>query len=130
MGAFLERKRQAKAARTQRLSRLCAAAQALAVYIGVIARAAMVDKPRLETVALGELADRFNTALAEVRLLETTKIINAANALDNKLIELGSKASTDVWGRHNWPAVRDNTVGSEVAELQRIARDALRSKSF
>src|SRR5258705_1253881 len=72
----LERRRQQRADRAERLGGVFAASHAVVLHLGTVARAPLPDKGRIEPDAR-DLQDRLNAPFAHVRLLEYRAIVDS-----------------------------------------------------
>jgi hypothetical protein len=111
----LERRRQQRADRAERLGAFFAASHAVALSLGTLARAPLSEKERIEAGSLVELADRMNSRFAQVRLLEDREVMAAATLMDRELVRLTDEARTKQWSRADWREAR--------AELSRVTND-------
>jgi hypothetical protein len=101
-----ERRRQAYAARIERLANFFAAAHAVAIGIGSLARTEIGDKDATELRIREELADRFNTRFAQIRLLEDQELVDVATRLDRELVAQTELARSKQWSRADWRMTR------------------------
>jgi hypothetical protein len=103
----LARARDAEAAAIGRSVEFFAAFHAVSLWIGRMAYASIRD-PLKEERAPDDLTDRFNSALAAIRIADPPDVAAAAMALDRGLIKLGRDAKSRRWQREEWRRQRSN----------------------
>jgi len=120
-----EQRRLSRTERVKHLAAFVAESHAVIVAIGDLARAADQEKAVVEERIRDQHADRFNSRLAQIRLLEDITIVEAAVALDRELVAETDAARSHIWSRDEW---RERRVGviARTEEFERVARAALR----
>ncbi|MCG5473027.1 hypothetical protein LADH09A_000911 [Micromonospora sp. LAH09] len=119
----LERRRQQRADRAERLAGFFAASHALVLHLGNLARAPLDEKDQIEVKAR-DLEDRINSRLAQVQLLEDRDIVDVARRLDGQLVHLARQARTKQWPRDDWREARAD-LSLVVSAYQSAARRKL-----
>lgn len=117
-------------AKAHRLGELSAAGWATTLALGDLARAPLAEKVEVEqSERFQSLMDRFNSALAQIQLLDDGDVYAAAHAVDECLVHLLYEARAGVADRPSWRAKRAD-LGKAVATYQRAARAALGSAAL
>ncbi len=119
----LERRRQQRADRAQRLAAFFAATHAFVLYLGPLARAPLAKKEQILADAR-DLEDRLSACFAQVRLLEDREIVDAATRLDRELVRLEGRAREKQWSRTDWREARAG-LSEPVSTYQALARKKL-----
>lgn len=125
----LVQKQLARDSRAGRLAEFSAAAWAVALFLGQIAAEEGEGQDGLADAMDGQVADRFNSALAMIRLLDAESVYTAAIAVDESLNRLLEAARGDRWTRSAWKAKRDTTLAPALESFEMTARSELSSPS-
>lgn len=125
----LARQHELDTARARRLGEFSAAGWAATLSVSALARAPLDQKAEIEEAeALQSIADRFNSALAQIQLLDTGDVYVAAHNVDACLVRLIRDAGSGQFDADAWRAKRAK-LAQAVAEYQRAARKVLGSPS-
>jgi hypothetical protein len=119
----LERNRASEAASITRLAEFLAAALAMSLDLGKLARAPL-SHPVEKHALPGEVTDRFKTALATLRIAEPREVAAVAVELDDHFRELTDAARSRQWERDEWRARRSETAPL-LAHFEQSARTAV-----
>ena len=126
----LARRHELDTAKAVRLSEFSAAGWAATLAISELARAAPADKAAIEeSDRFRALTDRFNSALAQIQLLDDGEVYAAAHRVDASLVALTRQARSAQADRDGWRASRAE-LSAHAAQYQRAARRALRSSDL
>jgi hypothetical protein len=111
----LARRHEIDTARAARLSEFRAAGWAATLAIGELARSPLAQKAVIEnTSRFQTLTDRFNSALAQVQLLDDGDVYEAAHRINDCLTALNHGARGAQVDRDSWSSRR--------AELSKVRR--------
>lgn len=126
----LVRRHAVDADRVRRLSEFSAAGWAATLAIGDLARAPQAEKSDIEnSERFQAITDRFNSALAQIQLLDEGEVFTCAHRVDACLVALTHKARSSPIDPDSWGAGRAE-LSRLVAEYQRAARAALGSTAL
>jgi len=125
----LERRRQERAERADRLGAFFAASHAVAIGIQTLARASVDDKVAVEANIRATLSDRFNSRLAQLRLLEDCDVVVAAAMIDRELMHQTDMARTVKWDDPEWRDTR-NELNRLTDVYESVARRRLGKRSL
>jgi hypothetical protein len=124
----LARQHELDSAKALRLSEFSAAGWAATLIISELARAPIAGKANIElSDRFQALTDRFNSALAQIQLLDEGEVYTAAHRVDRCLVDLNHQARSAEADRESWRARQRAGLSRAVAEYQRAARQALGS---
>ena len=126
----LARRHELNTAKAVRLSEFSAAGWAATRAIIELARAAPADKATIaESHRFRALVDRFNSALAQIQLLDDGEVYAAAHRVDACLVALTNHVRSAQADQESWRASRAE-LSAQVAQYQRAARRALGSSDL
>jgi hypothetical protein len=126
----LARRHEIDTARAARLGEFSAAGWAATLAISELARASLAQKADIENTARFQaLTDRFNSALAQVQLLDDGDVYETAHRINDCLTALSHEARGVQVDRDSWSSKRVE-LSRFVAEYQRAARSALGSSAL
>lgn len=101
----LARQYELDSAKALRLSEFSAAGWAATLIISELARAPIAEKANIEhSERFQTLTDRFNSALAQIQLLDDGEVYAAAHHVDRCLVELNHHARSAEASRKGWRA--------------------------
>jgi hypothetical protein len=127
----LARQHDLDTAKALRLSEFSAAGWAATLAIGELARVPLAQKDDIEnTVRFQAVTDRFNSALAQIQLLDDGDVYAAAHRVDACLVDLIHYGRSTEADRHSWRAKQQEGLSDAVAAYQRAARRSLGSSSL
>ena len=121
----LQLRSEAAGVRARRLSEFTAAAWGAFDDLGPTARAS-TDSKEARKAELGtrEAWDRFNAAFAQVQVLETKDVYDAATSVQHEMVRCKRLATETEWDPDSWRAEREPLFEKMLA-FQRVARAAL-----
>ncbi len=127
----LARQHELDTAKALRLSEFSAAGWAAALAISEFARAPVEQKGAIENTARFQaITDRFNSALAQIQLLDDGDVYASAHRVDAFLVDLTHHARSAQADRNSWRAEQREGLSHAVAAYQRAARRSLGSSSL
>lgn len=127
----LARQHELDTAKTLRLSEFSAAGWAAALVISELARVPVEQKGDIEnSVRYQAITDRFNSALAQIQLLDDGDVYASAHRVDACLVDLTHHARSARADRDIWRSKQREELSRAVAAYQRAARRSLGSSSL
>ena len=120
----LTRARDAEAASIGRFAEFFGASHAVSLAIAHLACTSPRKKAAVDAELSSGITDRFNTALAAIRIAEPDEAVEAAEKLDGHLVQVLELARCKRWERTAWWAERADTA-KLVAECQVAARSVI-----
>lgn len=127
----LARQHDIDTAKALRLSEFSAAGWAATLAVGELARAPAAQKNDIEnTVRFQTVTDRFNSALAQIQLLDDGDVYDAAHRVDTCLVDLIHYGRSTQADYHSWRVKQQEGLSYAVAGYQRAARRSLGSSSL
>lgn len=123
----LLRRHELQTARAARLSSFSAHTWATTLALGELARATLEAKREVyENQDLQDAMDSFNTAMAQIQLLENGEVYTAAHTIDRCLVSLTGEALSQQFSRNDWRDKRTD-LSHAIDEYHDAARAALKS---
>lgn len=122
---WLTRRQEDTRRRAERFAEFSAAAWAATLELGRIALAETAMTDDLADELDVSAADRFNSALAVIRLLDPQAVYMSAIEVDQSLSDLLGEARGSRWTRRDWKELRRARLAPTLETFERVAREDL-----